>query len=177
MHGSGTIQILKRDRSVERFDARKMAVSVWRAMRGSDMPFEYAEKLAEAIEIYLRRRGGSYVSSSAVFEMVLTALRHVGFSQCAKNAEAYRDWRDTLRKQLAVRQDNGTLTRWDKSWLCEFARCSWHISPACARIIARQVEFGFLRGQELVIPRQAVVDALNELISQYGLADAVPVRQ
>jgi hypothetical protein len=173
--GSGTIRVLKRNRSVEQFDARKLAAAMWRAMQNTRAPFEYALRLAQAVELYLQRRGGGCVSSSALFEMTVKALRHVGLNSAADGAESYCKWRNTLRKQLRIRYNTGNLMFWDKGWLCELARRSWHVCPATARILAGQVEIGLFRGADLVVSREAVVDALNRLTSEYGLADAVPV--
>ena len=177
MAGSGTIRVVKADESVELFDVRKLAVGMYRAMHGEEASYEQALSLAEAVEIYLRRRGKRRVSSSAVFEMVLRSLRYVDLTGAAEAAEAYRDWRKTLRKQLRVMHDGRNITLWDKGWLCEFACRSWHISRATARILAGKAEMKLLRSNESIVTRQAVTELLNRLMSEYGLADAVPVSQ
>lgn len=177
MSGSGTIRVLKRDGSVEAFDARKLSAAIWGAMQGGGARFEHARRMGEAVETYLRRCGGGCVSSSAVFEMVVKALRHVGLFAAADAAESYCKWRNTLRRQLRIRYNTGNLTFWDKGWLCQFARRSWGVSSATARILAGQVEIDLIRGNDLVVSREAVIDALNRLMSKYGLADAVPVER
>ena len=177
LSGSGKIRVLKRDQSVEAFDARKLAVSMWRAMGRNRARFEHAGRLAEAVEFYLLRRGTTCVSSSAVFEMSLKAMRHVGLEEAADVGESYCIWRNALRKQLRIRYNTGKLTFWDKGWLCEFARRSWCLRPATARILAGKIELDLFRRLDLVISREAVIEALNQLISEYGLADALPVRQ
>lgn len=167
--------MLKRDRSTEQFDVRKLSVAMWRAMGGSNVPYDYARKLGEAIEVYMLRRKGAVVSSLAIFEMALKVFRHVGIPAAADRAESYFNWRKVLRNQLRIMYNDGRLTFWDKSWLCEFAVRSWHISPVTARILAGRIEVELLRVGDVVVERQKVVDALNRMISEYGLADAVPV--
>ena len=66
---------------------------------------------------------------------------------------------------------------WDKRWLCEFAQCSWHVRPATARLLAGKVESELFAGTDLVVSRETVIARLNRWVSEYGLADAVPVRQ
>jgi len=175
MNGSGTIRVLKRDRSVELFHVGKLAGAMWRAADGARAKFEDIRRIAEAVEMYLIRRGTRCVSSQAVFEMALKALRHVGLAPAAEAAERYRQWRMLLRGQLRVRHEEGKLTYWDKGWLRDFACRSWRIMPTTARILAGIVELRLLRGDDTIVRRQAVVDMLNDVMAEYGLADAVPV--
>ncbi len=176
MDGSRTIRVIKRDQSIELFDVCKLAGSIWRAMQGGAR-YDHSRRLAEAVELYLTRRSYKCISSSAIFEMVVKALRHVGLDAAADSAEAYDDWRNTLRKQLRIRYNTGKLTFWDKGWLCEFARRSWHLRPVTARWLAGLVEIELFAEDDLVVSRQNVIERLNRCVSQYGLADAVPVRQ
>lgn len=170
------IQVLKTDRSVEPFDNRKLAAAIWRAMGPTDESFDYAQELAEAVGTYLKRKGTQRVSSSALLEMTVRALRYVGFSEAATAAEKYNDWRDVMRRSLRIRHESGALTFWEKGWLCELACCSWHVSRQTARILAGKVELELFALDEPVVPRQMVMDVLNWMMSQYGLADAVPAR-
>ena len=174
MSGSGTVQVLKRDGTAEGFDGRKLAASIWRSMDRDSTSYEHARRLAEAVETYIIRKGKACVSSSAVFEMTVKALRHVGLPHAAQSAETYRIWRSLLRKELRIQHEEGQLTLWDKNWLLEFASRSWHISPRTARILAGKVELDLLRDNEGIVPRQKVIDLLNRVVAEYGLADAVP---
>ena len=176
MSGSRTIRVLKREGSVEFLDSQKLAASMWRAMRETHASFDHARQLAEAIKTYLSRRVGGCVSSSAIFEMTVKAFRHVGLDAAAEAAEAYQTWRNIGRTQLRIRHEGERLTYWDKEWLCEFAARSWHVSHAAARMLAGRVELQLLQQGHKVIARQAVINLLNRLVSEYGLADAVPVR-
>jgi hypothetical protein len=175
MKGSRTIQVVKADRSVERFDSLKLTGAMWRAMEETGGSFDNARRLAGAIETYLRRRNRRRVSSATVFDMTVKAFRYVGLPAAAETAEAYRNWRNVLRKQLRIRYEQGRLTFWDKSWLCEFACRSWHVSRGTARFFAGKIELMLLRGDEAIVDRQAVVAMLNRMVLEYGLADAVPV--
>ena len=75
MNGSGKILVVKADRSVEDFDKRKLAGSIWRSMSGKYFCYGHAEKLAEAIQSYIQRKPMTIVTSAAVFEMAIKALR------------------------------------------------------------------------------------------------------
>jgi hypothetical protein len=170
------IQVLKADRSVEPFDERKLAAAIWRAMEPEGESIDYARGLAEGIGAYIRHKGMRRVSSSAVLEMTLRALLYVGFPEAAKAAEAHHDWRSVMRRGLRIEHDSGAITLWDKGWLCELASCSWNVSRQTARILAGKVELELFARAEPAVSRQQVQDTLNEMVSQYGLADAVPAR-
>ena len=177
MSGSGTIQVIKCDRSVERFDSRKLAGVLWRVMEPAGGEYRQALELAAAMELYLGRVGWANISSGAVFEMSVKVLRRVGFSPAADQLEVHRARRNVRRRQLRIRHDGSTVTLWEKSWLCEYARRSWRLSRTAARIIAGQIEADLLAGAEACVSRRAVLERLNACVAAYGLADAVPVRQ
>ena len=178
MSGSGTIRVVKRDRTVEPFDVRKLTASLWRAARGAPICFDHVRQIAEAIELHLIRRGRRQIGSAALFAMAIRAMRHVGLARAADAAWAHRTRRVALRQHLRVCHEGGRTTFWDKSWLAELARRSWRISQAASRIVAGKVESILLRGEEDEISRARVVNLLNRVMSEYGLADAVPaVRQ
>ena len=170
------VQVLKRDGSVEGFDPRKLAAAIWRSMRGTSGTFEHARRLAEAVELYLPRRGVKCISSTALFEMTLKALRYVGILPAAQAAEEFRRRRDLLRGKLRIRHEGGRITYWDKGWLCEFAQRSWGVSPQTGRILAGRIELELFALPEMVISRQKVLEMLNRMMAEYGLADAVPAR-
>jgi len=174
MSGSRKIQVLKRDGTIEAFDCRKLAASICRTMSRKTVNYEHAARLSEAVETYICRKGDHCLSSSAIFEMTLKALKYVGLTTAADRAEHYRAWRSMLRGQLRIEHEQGRLTLWDKGWLLEFARRSWHISPETARIFAGKIELELLRSGESIVARQQVVHMLNRSVAEYGLADAVP---
>lgn len=176
MEGSGTIRVMKRDGSVEDFDAAKLAAAMWRAMRHTNAKYTHARQLAEAIETYLLRRDYTCVSTRALFEMAVKSLHYVGLPRAAGRIEKHRDWRDQRRRQFRIRHDDST-TFWDKSWLCKLACRSWHVSHSVGRIIAGRIEHEILAGDRFILGRHEVLDLLNHNMAAYGLADAVPVEQ
>ena len=170
------IWVLKKDGTAEAFDRRKLAAAIWRAMSRTRASYDHAARLAEAIETYIRRSRTRCVSSAAVFEMTLKALKYVGIPDAAESAEEYAQWRGLLRKQLRIRHEGDRLTMWEKSWLFEFAQRGWQVSRRTARIFAGQVEEDLLRSGQTVVHRADVIEALNRMMAEYGLADALPAR-
>lgn len=176
MDRSRTIWVLKRDGTSERFDVAKLTAAIWRAMSRTGASYEHAAKLAEAVGTYVIGSHSSCVSSAAVFEMVLKALKYVNIAEAAEAAENYCRRRSLLRRQLRIRHEGGRLTMWAKGWVCQFAFRSWRISRRTARILAGQVEQEILRSGQGIVSRSKVISTLNCLIAAYGLADAVPAR-
>ena len=177
MSGSGTVQVLKSDGNLEDFDSRKLSAAMWRVIRTHGGSYDQASELGAAMALYLDRVSWVCITSAAVFEMCVKVLRQVGFSPAAEALEDHREWRNARRRRLRVRHDTGKVTLWEKSWLCEFARRSWHLSGSAARIIAGRIEADLLAETQTSVSRQAVVDRLNAYVAGYGLADAVPVQQ
>lgn len=169
------ICVRKRDETLEPFDRWKLTGSIWRAMQETQGSYEHARRLCEAAQIYLKRGGEQCVSSRALFEMMLKALRYVGLEEAAESAEAFHKWRNALRTELRIRHDGGAVTYWEKGWVCEFASRSWNISRSVGRLVAGKIELELLLGGERTVWRGEVIEQLNRLISEYGLADAVPV--
>ena len=177
MNGSGTIWVQKRDGGVEDFDSLKLVGAVSRAVRPAGGRCGYARPIAAAIELFCRRSGCACVSSAAVFEMTVKAMRCVRLETGAEAMESHRTWRARRRRQLRVSHEGGQVTMWDKSWLCELAQRSWRLSRSAARIIAGRLECELLAGPDELLWRGAVVDMLNAHVAACGLADAVPAHQ
>lgn len=176
MNGSRTIQVIKRDGAGEAFDLPKLAASIWGAMqlrRGGC--YLDAMELAKAVETYIERIGWPVVSSAAVFEMTVKVLRRVHFRDSADTYETLRQVRKARRKQFRVVHPNGRVTMWDKSWLAKVGCGSWQLSQRTSRILAGQVEADLLAGSGRWASREDIIDKLNQLVAEYGLADAVPV--
>ena len=145
---------------------------------GRASPLYHAQRLSKrcgGAQIYLKRSSEECVSSRALFEMMLKALRYVGLEEAAESAEAYYKWRNALRRKLRVRHEGGAVTYWEKGWACEFASRSWNISRSVGRVVAGKIELEFLLGGEKTLWRGEVIEQLNRLVAEYGLADAVPV--
>lgn len=175
MNGSGTIRVLKRDQSVEWFDAHKLSAAMWRAMSGTTGSYSDAWQLAEAVDIYLNRNDWHCVSSAALFEMALKVLNRAHLSHAADAMESHRQSRTLGRLALRIRHEDGRLTFWDKAWLARLAQRVWHVWPGTGRILAGQIESDILTAGTSVVSKQEVLARLNELVSQLGLAEAVPV--
>jgi hypothetical protein len=170
------LSVRKRDHRCEPFSADKLAGSMRRAMAGNPDALRQTAELSKAIEIYLRRQRKRIVSSAAVFEMTLKALRRVHQGPAAEVMEMHRSLRCSRRRLLRVSQEDGQITRWDKSWLAKLATTMWGVSNTTGRILAGDVEMELLPQEPTIIPREKVLGILNDQVVAVGLADAVPVR-
>ena len=165
----------KRDGKIEAFDVAKLTGILWRGIEPDGGEYRHARELARAIQVYLRRSKRTTVTSAAIFEMGLKTLRRVHRGPAAENLELHRTLRQTRRQHLRISHGTGQVTAWDKAWLSRLAEGMWHLSPQTARLLAGQVESRILPHEETVISREDILDELNGLVSQFGLADAVPV--
>ena len=177
MDGSGTIQVRKRDGSEEPFQPLKLAGAMWRGIEQTGGRFQDAVNLAHAIRTYLARNGRQRITTSSLFEMVLKVLRTVRMEDAGQFLEIHRMWRALQRDAVQVRHGPDTVTAWDKTWLAEHIRRSWQLSSNTARILAGCIEADILDRQELSITRRQVLEKMNAVVAQFGLADAVPLRK
>ena len=176
MSGSRMVRVLKRDGSREPFQALKLAGAMWRAMQRTDGRFRDARDLAEAIEIHLRRTDQFDVCASTIFDMALRVLRRVCMGSAAEALENYHLWRRLQRGGMLLYHGPGKITLWDKGWLSQHIQCAWNVSAQTARIVAAAVETELLTMDEIMVTRQEVLALMNETVSQFGLAEAVPVQ-
>ena len=172
---SGKIRVLKRDGTVEPFDARKLAGALWRAMRGTEGRYEDACQLALAMAIYVSRETARIVSSGAIFEMAEKVLARVSLADAAKTLRTHRSETHTWRRAMRVRHYDGKVTYWDKAWLGELACKSWYLMPRTGRIIAGQIEQKLCRANREIVSREELVEMVNRRVTEFGLGDAVPV--
>ena len=169
MMGSRMIQVLKRAGEPEPFDRRRLRLCLWRAMRGGDAAFTHADRLSEAIGLFVGQRGCRVVSSRALLEMALRALRKTGRAAAGDALEAHSRQRQRARRQLTVVHDNGRRSRWDRHWVTQQVRHRWRIGRPAARAISAEIERHLLaRGGE--VSRDAVLDLVDERVENYGLA-------
>jgi hypothetical protein len=131
--------------------------------------------LAMAIRIFLHRTGRERISSAAIFEMTVKVLRRVRMNRAAEAMEEHRAHRTERRMRMKLLGEDGTPVAWDKGLLAAMVERSWSVARGTARIIAGRAERKVLSGRSGLVSRQALVDLLNEMVAQYGLADAVPV--
>jgi transcriptional regulator NrdR family protein len=169
------VEVLKRDGSTEAFDVAKLAGMLRKGMHHLGFSARNAGDLAGAVEIYLHRMQQQVVSSSAVFEMGLKTLHHVGMDDVSEIIELTRNLRTVRRSMLRVRQDDGRLVAWDKGWLANLGGRMWCLSPNCARILAGEVEQQLLAVDAVEISRFEILEMFNRHVFEFGLADAVPV--
>ena len=177
MDGSGKIRVIKRDSTEEPFDARKLAASMFSAMQGGRGRLYDAVQLSIAIGIYFERSSLRTVNSDALSELAVKVLRRCRLGEAASAMEEFRQQRRIRRTRLCVQHEGGEVTMWDKGWLSSWAQGSWMLSRTTSRILAGQVERELLDGGAMVVSRLDVLDMLNRRVAEYGLADAVPVRQ
>lgn len=177
MDGSGKIQVCKSDSTEEAFDVCKLAGSMFNAMRGTRGRHYDAMQLAIAIGIYLRQTSWLTVTSEALAELTTKVLNRCRLDGAARAMGQYRRNRIIGRGRLQVRQEGGQVTMWDKAWLSSWAQRSWLVSRNTSRILAGQVERELLKSGVTEVSRLDVLDMLNRRVAEYGLADAVPVRQ
>ncbi|MHC4562486.1 MAG: hypothetical protein ACYS8X_06900 [Planctomycetota bacterium] len=175
MEGSRTIRIIKRDGSLEKFDAAKLAGAMWSAMDGREGSYSDAIHLADALGVYLKRVECYVIASAAVLDMTLKIMRKVQLTQSAKAMEVVDQLRSQRRECLRVVHETGQVTVWDKSWLADVAQKGWHLQPRTARLLAGEVERDLIRQSKSTLARHEVIDQLNARVLACGLADAVPV--
>jgi hypothetical protein len=175
MRTSRKTRIRKRDGSIEEFDAAKLAGALRRVLERLEGVRADANDIAEGLQLYLRRTRRTLVSSSAIFGMLVKILRRVRLGDAAELLELHRTLRMVRRRLLRVRHEEGYTTQWDKSWLAALTERMWHVSPTTARILAGDVEMHLLPQEETEISRRDIIEMLNHHVSQWGLAEAVPV--
>lgn len=165
---SRMIRVLKRDSSTERFDHAKLRRSLWQAMGSMPDHLAHADAIARAIGDYLRLSITRAVSSRALFEMALGALRFAGQRKASERMESHARRRRQARHAVIVMHESGQRSRWDRSWIIEQFRRRWRISRPAARALSSNLESRLLR-QPALLSRQDVLDAVDELADQFGL--------
>ena len=177
MNGSRTIHVVKRDGQLEPFGMLKLAGAMWRGMQQTgEGRFRQACDLAQAVEVHLHRTAQYTIASDAIFTMIIRVLRRVGMGRSGQSIETHRLWRRAKRVGLVLVHGPEKVTLWDKGWLCEVVRRAWNVSPATARTVAGAVEGELLAAAEIMVTRAEVLDRMNRVVSEFGLAEAVPVQ-
>lgn len=169
MKGSGTIQVLKRSGITEPFRIDLLGLCMWRAMHDRQGRFAQATQLAEAITIHLSRNGCHIVTSRALLEMALRALRQTHHDLAADALEAHHRRRRAARRSLILVHDAERRSHWDRDWLTEQIRRRWSVSRAAARAISAEIERELL-GRDGPIARDAVLSMVDRRVEEYGLA-------
>lgn len=175
MDGSGTIRVAKQDGAFEPFDRDKLAAAMCQAMLENPRAVLDSREVALAIDIYLHRQGWRTVSGAAVLDTVLKTFRRIGMDLPAALMETHQAWRARRRRQMKICCADGRTTSWDKGWLVKLICSSWRLGRATGRILAGDIEARVLNADLEVIARDDLIELVNELVVEYGLADAVPV--
>ncbi len=169
MNGSRKIQVLKRDGAVAPFSPDQLRLCLWRAMAAHRGQFAQAGHLAEAIVLYLVGVKAPAITSRALLEMALQALRQTNHAAAADALETHHRWRLAARRRLTVLHRADRRSEWNRQWLTEQAQRRWDLSRAVARALSAQIEAELL-GEGGEVRRQKVLDLLDERVENYGLA-------
>lgn len=168
MDGSWTIQVIKRDSTVEPFSLAKLRLSLFKAMGGQEEQFASAGHLAHAVRTYLRSNRRRAVTSRAIFEMALRVLHQTSHHAAADALETHSQSRLLARHCCEVLYDDGRKVRWSRRWVTEQFTRRWQIAPGAARALSSEIERRLLDSPQ-PISRQKVLDEVDELVDQVGL--------
>jgi hypothetical protein len=177
-NGSRMVLVVKRGGGTEPFSPEKLRRCFWRALGGETDLFQSAECLSQAVGIYLKRENRWRISSRALLEIAIRALRQTGHDQAAKDLELHHRDRLGARRQLKVTQaaqpgeSNSTNTwtfRWDRDWVTRQIEQRWQVSRTAAAVISADIEEELLSTQTQ-IDRQALLDLIDERVDHFGLA-------
>lgn len=171
------ISVIKRDGSTEGFERLKVRSCLMRALAGEIDGLYQADVLSSALEFYLHRRKLRCISSPALMEMVLTALKAAGQKRAARRMERFHARRMGLRGRLVLHHGFGPPTAWSKEWLAHHARSLYDLGATAARILAGDVELQLLRRRRREIGRGEVMRMLHREAQAFGLTALSPATE
>ncbi|MHC4716943.1 MAG: ATP cone domain-containing protein [Planctomycetota bacterium] len=164
------ICVLKRDGTSEPFDRYKLRGCLLGLLKSLGEELWHAEVLSSAVGQYLRRRGIRCITSAALLEMVLTALRISGLGDVGGELERRHRARLGMRNRLVLDHGSGVRTAWSKDWLVGRLRARWGLGRAAARVLAGEVELDLMARGSTRIGREEVARMLTERVASCGLA-------
>ncbi|MBT3278217.1 MAG: hypothetical protein HN909_08095 [Phycisphaerales bacterium] len=170
-----TIEVSKRDGSVEPFCEQKLSGAMWRSLQITTGDYHMALELSRAIGLFLQRQATDRVDSVVLFELALKALRRIRRGDAAERMELFHTLRSVRRRLVDVHHPCGEITRWDKGWCAKLAVSMWGLQITTGRQIASEIELELLDNQHITVDRSFVVDRINEKVSEFGLAEAMPL--
>jgi transcriptional repressor NrdR len=99
---TGSLVIIKKDQRREPFDREKLTRGIRKACEKRPLPTGTIEKIVDAIESDLLRRGRTEIRSSAVGEAVMDILRETDHIAYIRFASVYRDFEDitSLKREV-----------------------------------------------------------------------------
>jgi hypothetical protein len=177
-NGSRMVLVVKRGGGTEPFKLEKLRRCFWQALGGEGCLFQSAQCLAQAVGIYLRREDRWRISSRALLEIAMRALRQTGYEDAASQLEGYHRRRLGARRRLKVTQAPrpGELAasemwtfRWDRDWVTRQIEQRWAVGRPAAAVISADIESELLENKSH-IDRQALLDLIDERVEHYGLA-------
>jgi len=168
------IRVSKRDGTIEPFQRWKLRCCLLRVVGPQTPDGFWADALSAAVQCYIRRRGLTCVSSAAVLEMALTALRAVCLEDSARRLEQWHTARARMRGRLRLYHQDGRATNCTKQWLVEHLCKRWSLRRTTARILAGQLEKRLIRAGTDSLTRSEVLGMLERLVSAYGLVQTHP---
>ena len=140
MKRSRMITVLKRDGSLEPFTPEKLRAALMRVLPEGVDSFGRASVLTSTIECYLLSHGPRFVSSGALLEIALAALRAIHLERSARQWEQHHSRRWQLRRQLVIHHNSSGDSDWSKNWLVSHLCAHWSLGRPTARVLAGQVE-------------------------------------
>ena len=91
---TGSLVIIKKDQRREPFDREKLTRGIRKACEKRPLPTGTVEKIVDAIESDLLRRGRTEIRSSTVGEAVMESLRETDHIAYIRFASVYREFTD-----------------------------------------------------------------------------------
>ncbi len=103
------LYIIKKDQRREEFSREKLISGLRKALEKRPLPAGAIEKLADEIEVELRRSGRKKVPSRTVGELVMERLRRLDRIAYIRFASVYRDFKDVeeLERKVKALRENG----------------------------------------------------------------------
>ena len=103
------LYIIKKDQRLEKFNREKLVSGLCKALEKRPLPAGAIEKLADEIEVELRRSGRKKVPSRTVGELVMERLRRLDRIAYIRFASVYRDFKDVeeLERKVKALRENG----------------------------------------------------------------------
>jgi len=176
-----TIQVRKRDGSVEPFVLAKVLRTIRRGLvvsgHANELDTSIAGGLGEAVHDYLKATyDKSTISSSQLSELVDLVLNQTGHSTASMAIHDYQRYREERRRRVrvAIPRDRGGFSqhRWSKASIVEFLGKQHLLDTPASRMIAGRVEqliFGLGLG---VVTSGLVREMITSELLGWGLLPA-----
>lgn len=178
MKNSSSIHLTKRSGAVERFEFGKLRRCVAKAMDKCGYDGRFADALADAVEMHLRKSRSRHRTTNYVFECVQTVLHETGLKDVARLLNRHRREREARRKALTVLDggSGGVPARWCKGVVAETFERQYCLSHGMARFLSGLVEEQVMAQEVDEISAGAIAEFMHAELVGWGLApDALKV--